>query len=283
MAFQPRIPVRFESADGSETLTFPLAGYQVEISQDMDTPAESLAGVDGQWDTLGEGEARLGAIAIRLSFEAVESAPEEVDAVVDEVRAKLRRFGQGKLWTVGRDDGGNDVERWTWMRATAKPTERWAAGDVLRKALTVSARGGPYWFEADEVIVDEEVESSPLSLNVDVPGTAPVYWMRMLITSESAAGFENLVIENLTNGYALTGSRSSASVDDVMRIDTERWAFEFSDDAGATWSDDYASWEEGPLQVAPFRLEGGQTNVLRLTCDGTPEYSFRLTFTPAWE
>ncbi|MCC6959233.1 MAG: hypothetical protein IT301_05250 [Dehalococcoidia bacterium] len=281
--YQPRIPTRFESSDGSEVLTFPLAGFTVDIDQDMDTPDENLSGVDGTWDSIGDGEAPLKPIVVRLSFEAVEEAPEDVDAIVDDVLAKLRRFGTGKLWTVGRDSLGADVERWGYFRATAKPSQRWRTGDVLRKQLLATFRGGPYWMGDTAEAVSEAVTDSPHTLAVVVPGTGPVYWMTIRVISESAAGFANVVIENLTNGYSLTGTRDAASADDIMRIDTEFQTFEFTDDAGATYSDDYASWTLGALQIPPFRLEGGQTNNLRITCAGTQDYTFEIDYYPVYE
>lgn len=278
--YQPRIPVRFESADGSEELSFPLAGFTLDIDQDMDTPDEKLAGVDGSWDSIGAGEATLRSITVRLSFEAVEDEPEDVDAVVDEVLSKIRRFGVGKLWTIGRDEAGNDVERWGWFRATGKPGQRWQAGDVLRKAMLATFRGGPYWMSDTE-----ESEGGALTgtdtFAIDVPGTGPVYWMVMTVRASSVGGFSNVVIENLANGYKLTGTRDAASADDVMRVDTEVQSFEFSDDDGGTYSDDFASWEYGALQVAPFRLEGGQINNLRVT--GVSDGVFALTYFPVWE
>lgn len=279
--YQPRIPVRFESADGTEVLTFPLAGFTLDIDQDMDTPDEKLAGVDGSWDSVGDGEATLRPITVRLSFEAVEDEPQDVDTVVDDVLSKLRRFGVGKLWTVGRDNLGADVERWGWFRATGKPGQRWRAGDVLSKGLIATFRGGPYWMSETQETAGGALAESPHTYAVNVPGTGPVYWMVMTITAAAAGGFTNVIIENLSNGYTLTGTRDAVGSADVMRIDTELQSFEYSADNGGTWADDFASWEYGALQVAPFRLEGGQVNNLRIT--GVPNGAFDLDYYPVWE
>lgn len=281
--YQPRIPVRFESADGSEELSFPLAGFTLDIDQDMDTPDERLSGIDGSWDSIGAGEATLRPIVVRLSFEAVEDEPEDVDAVVDEVLSKVRRFGMGKLWTIGRDENGNDVERWGWFRATGKPGQRWRAGDVLRKSLLTTFRGGPYWLGDTPEGVSEPVTTASHTFTVSAAGTGPVYWMVMRVTAHAPGGFAHFTIENLTNGYSLTGSRNAVSADDVMRIDTETQSFEYSADGGGSWSDDYASWAYGDDQVAAFRMEGGQDNLLRLTSDGEPNATFELEYSPVFE
>lgn len=281
--YQPRIPVRFESLDSVPVvLTFPLAGYSVDMDQGMDTPEEQVAGLDGSWDGVGLGAAALRPIIVNLSFEAYEDEPEDVDAVIDELNAKMHNIGLGKLWTVGRDSGGNDVERWSYFRATSKPRTRWRAGDSLRKQAVCQFRGGPYWFGDTAYTWDETITSSPVNVVLDVPGNAPAWWMVMRLRSNSSAGFEDVDLWNLTNGYRMTGTRNAGSADDEMRIDTERQVFEFSDDDGATYADDYASWSIGDTQVALFRLEPGE-NTVQVTCAGTPNFDFEGSLYPAWE
>ena len=276
-----RYASRFTRLDGTgEVAITGDSAYENQESQGYRAVLEPLAGQDYAYDHAGDAPWSKDVAQVAVRFELWGDTGPEVDAAFDAILGAIRNIGTGKLWSV--DEAGD--ERWCYAKLMGRLDDRYRGEQIHHKATAMRFAKLSDWFGDTAVEISETITTSPATVAVDNPGNGPVYWMEIRIRANTSGGFSNVTIENThpENGYTLTGTRDSASADDEMRIDGELQTFEFSDDDGDTYVDDYASWTIGSEQVAAMRFEpGGQD--LELTCAGTPNYDVEITFFPAWE
>lgn len=281
VAFQPRIPVRFESSDGNIVVTFPRAQYSLEQEQGLRVPAQAAIGANGVYDHLGIQSGAREPMIVRLAFAVWESDPWAVDVAADALMADIHRIGKGKLYAEGQDGVGGTLTRWTNARALQVPTLNWEAGAILWTEHVASWRCDPWWYASGQTIVTETVTAQGQQWTVTNPGDLDVMAVVIRIMANAAGGFTNPTLLNLTNGHQVRHIRTAADADSEVRIDSERHTAEWSVNAGGSYADDIANFELGAVQVAWMRLQPG-SNTFTYSDEGTPNADVEISFYAAF-
>jgi hypothetical protein len=249
MSFQPRIPTTFESTDGTTVLTFGVAEYEWDSAQPLYVPSVPLVGANYAYDQLGSAPPVKQNARETLRFVVYEDTPAEVDTAIDDLMAKCVSIGLGKLWLTASDGS----RRWAYARAAAMPALHWAAGDILRKAVSLDFDRSSDWYAASQTISSNDLASDPDTFTINNPTGSDIL---NAVVKLSGVWASPVTIENTTNGYGIVYSGDDgASSDDVVRFDAGTGRIDRSDDAGATWTPDYASY-------APFAA--GQVQIMIL-------------------
>lgn len=271
---------RFSSPDGSVNVDFPLDEYEWEQSQDLRVPISIVAGAHYGWDHRGTQTGLKAVARERVRFLEIDT-PAALDSSLDLLRGRLFQIGRGKLWTVGDDDS----ERWAWSRLASMPQLTLTVNDRVTQPVILEFLRLGDWQTPALVAVSQNVTTTSADIEVTNPGTSPQSFIVMRVRANTSAGFANWRVENLTNGYIIETNLVASSVDDELRIDTERPAIEFSDDDGVSYATAVANLViQGLPYVYPplaMILEPGG-NTLRMTSTGTPDYEFVASFYGAY-
>src|SRR5690606_32858568 len=125
------------------------------------------------------------------------------------------------------------------------------------------------------------IDASPENFTVVNAGTTIIRNAVIELRSLGVAGFQDLTLSSLANGDTFSSSRAAQGSNSILRIDCGRYSVQYSNDAGATWTDDYGNFSYGNQQVDFFRLVPG-TNLLRYEQGtGTPNLDIVVSFYPA--
>jgi len=273
MAYQPRIPTKFTSADGSTySFTFPTGDYEWESDAGLIVPTAQMPGAHFEYDLLEEREAPMRNPRESVRFAFRETTPTAVDTAVDAAFAGLHLGKRGKLWTI--DNAGD--ERWAVARPQGLMPLRWVAGDIFRIGASVDfARYSTWYHEALTTVGPENITASGQTWVVTNPGNAAVYNAVILVTGT----YEDFSIQNDTTGYAVGATVTGNSANDWTRFDAGARTAQFDDGgAGATYEDISPTTLAG--QVHLMVIAPG-ANTFRLTCPGTPNANVTITFYPA--
>jgi hypothetical protein len=246
MSWQPRIPTTFESIDGATVLTFGLAEYEWDSDQPLYVPSVPLVGANYAYDQLGLAPPIKQNAHETLRFVVYEDTPAEVDTAIDALMAKCVSIGMGKLWTTASDSS----RRWAYARAIAMPAVHWAAGDILRKAVSMDFDRSSDWYAATQTASANDIESDPDTFTITNPTGNSIY---NAVIKLSGVWASPVTIENTANGYGIVyNGDDGASADDVVRFDSGTGRVDRSDDAGVTWTPDYASY--APLAAGQVQI-----------------------------
>jgi hypothetical protein len=263
----------FKSADNSIVYTLPLEEGEWESSQGVRLALEPVVGADYAFDHHGYGPA-----PVDVARETYRVTPmgtgSELDTMVAEARAKCRRIGLGKLFTV--DEGGT-VERWAWARVGSMPSYRVSSRDFLRTPIVFDFVRESDWFDTALTTGSQLCDTSPESFTINNPGDLPTAFVVLRLRANASGGFTNPTISNTTNGYSIATTRDSVSANSELRYDSERDTVEFSDNDGSSYTPDNDLVTRGAAQVGLFRLEPGN-NSISVTMDGTPNSNLEWAF-----
>jgi len=277
VAYQPRIPEKFENLAGAQTYTFPVGEYEWQSSQSLRIPSVSLAGADYAYDLLltRPGLRTVSRERITLTIQA--TTPTLVDTAIDNMRAGLWLPGRGKLFTI--DNAG--VRRWAYARPESMPATSWRAGDIFRLRVDLTFARFEDWFKSSAESATTTAASTPKNFTVNNPGNAPVYVMTIRLRANGATGFTNPALVNNTNGYSWSSTRDAASANSELKVDTGRNTIKYSNDNGSSYANDLALFTRGATQVAYFRLDPGD-NELTYTDGATPDVDIQFDFYAAY-
>lgn len=260
---------KVEYAPG-QFLALPLYNAAQETSQGLNPLFIPMSGASYEYDAIGTGPATKSNAVERLSFLLLGDSGADINAQVDQLRAKLYVGGRLKVWTTGDefDEYGDpfETERWAVARITAMPEIPVGVRNYQSLPVTVSLNRGSDWAGEDPI------EPAPIavagSVVVNNPGTAPI--RDVVITIDGS--YSSLVITNTTNGKRLASSGSGSKIRfDAGRGAVERWN-------GSAWIGDYANFVRRTGQVHLMAIEPGD-NVLTISgatgtiaVDGYPKY-----------
>ena len=276
VAFQPRIPTKFQNAAGSAEFVFPLAEYSFEFEQGLLVPSGPQTGAHGSFDMLRDGEAPKGDSIIRLSFTAYDDTPQAVEVTVDEMLSKLHSYGRGKLWTKGLDSVGTEQLRWTRGRAMAMPQLSWQGGMVVSKRATVGFRCEPFWYGETALAGSPfTIASNPDTFSITNSGNAPIYNAVIIL----GGTYTNPVLRNTTNGYQVETATDGSSASHLVRFDAGRAAVEKSTNGGTSYTNDYANYVRASGQVHLMKLDVGQND---FEIEGCSSGTLAIDAYPAW-
>ena len=257
MSYQPRIPTSFSSRDGLTSVTFGLAEYEWESTQELYAPEAQLVGAHYTFDQLGTAAAKKQAAFETLRFVVYEDTPAEVDTEIDELCAKCVSIGLGKLWMTAADGS----LRWAYARALSLPALRWSAGDNFRKAVSLRFRRQSDWYDQAQTTVTTPVNE--VSEGFTISNTTGQDILGPVLTLYGVWSGTVTILNN-TNGYGIvyTGA-AGASNNDRVRFDAAANRVDRSADGGVTWTSDYSNFARySTAQVQQMILKTGDNNFI---------------------
>ncbi len=267
----PRHISRFESADGALSITLPMLEGETESAQEYRTAFEHAVGMNYAVDLHGALSAPLGVGQERLRAFVSGSTSIALDVEVDLLRRRLYEIGRGRLWSVGADG----TERWSWARCNSMPQMTVKSGIFQTMPVSIEFTRLSDWFAAIETSIVTTVSASPTSITITNDGTAPVRDIVFLLASRSTTGFSAPRITNGTTGETFVTTRVATSSTHRWRVDTGRYAVEYSTNSGTTWTNDYALFSTGSTQVGFMRLLPGPQVI---TITGAPTSTLTISF-----
>lgn len=288
MGYEPRRIEKFENLSGSVSVALPLFELEWESAQALRAPQAQPLGTSYSYDLLAGNPALFGAGAERVRCLLYESAgPSTVDSSLDTLMAGVWKIGVGKLFTI--DSGG--TRRWAYARVQSMPALTWRAGDILSKGVALDLLRLSPWLGTTAITSTRTVTTATDTYTVSNSGNLPATIIEVRFRSNSAAGFTNPKIENLTSVqtpfgsvlYTFESARDAVSSNGEVRLYTgspvEAPSVKYSNDNGSTYADDFAQITLPTVhRVLAFALAPGN-NSLKATIGGTPNVDVELT---AW-
>lgn len=255
MSYQPRIPTKFTTYDGSSSVfTFPLADYEWGSDQPVNAPTTPLTGANYEYDTLGDLPSPKKNATEHLRFTFRSTDPASVDTDVDAALAGIRAIRRGWLYT----QDANGVDRRAYARAVMLPSFSWQAGMIFKKGANVDFARSSDWYSVDEEYPDPiSIDSDDFTVTITNPGTERVYNSVITVKGPFAAPS----ITNDTNAYGVQSSRSAGDDSGQVRLDAGVNAVLYSTDTGGTFANDYANASLTGDQVQIMILEPGDNTI----------------------
>lgn len=271
----PRYLYRITNVNADEEFVFPLNMFEWDERQPMDVPITPVVGHNyGYYEPQEEG-GLVQPADNTVRFTLIEDLAADIDDMLDDLRAKSRRWGALKIWTKGADD----TLRWARATLSERPQAVITPDTVQVLPVNTGLKRFTEWFAEDEVVDIHTVIASGATFTVNNPGHLPVDSMVITLLSVSSAGFVNPVIDNLTNGYSFASLRDAAAINAMLRLNTDEPSVEFNAGSGST-SGDLANYVFPTAQhVLSFRLEPGD-NTIRYTGAGSPNLTIQFAFWP---
>lgn len=269
---------KFENLSGTISVVFPLYRYEYQPQQDMEAWTEQVIGLEMGYDALGSRLTRLGAAMDTVRFVLLADTAGAFDTSFDTLKSDCYRIGKGKLWTLGADG----TRRWAWARLTQFPEITVGQRNSSWAPMILGFSRFSKWYASAAIQSIQAVTATGFEWSVNNTGQIAVDLMTLRLRANTAAGITNPKITNRINGYVFESTRDSASVNDELRLDTERSAIERSVDDGVNYSDDFASYVWPALQqLGTFRLEPG-LNTIRYDGAGVVNLNVQFDFYPVF-
>lgn len=263
---------RFESRDGSEVVYFPRGEHEWDSSQPLRLANASVISASYAIDLLGHSVAAKDIATERIRYVVV-GTPAEVDAELDDEKSKLYEFGIGKLWSRSQDN----TYRWAWARVTDMPQISIGVKDNNIVPVVIGFVRYSDWYDAEPQIVQQTIVSTPENIVIDNPGSAQVSSIQIDLRANTAGGYHDPKITNLTTGEWFQIQGIAASANDYLRIIVQEYRIEYSPDDGSTFFSNYANFSLGPTQVGILRLVRG-TNTIQYENNGVPNVDLTFTY-----
>lgn len=288
MGYEPRRVEKWVNLAGTVTVNVPSYEVEWESAQGLRAPRAVVSGASYAYDLLGTNPALFDAGSERVRCLLYEpGGPTDVDDSLDDLMSGLWGMGLCKIYVV--DSAG--ARRWAYGRVQSMPTITWKAGDILSKGVSIDFVRLSPWLGETAITHTETVTASPDTFTVNNPGNLPATIVEVRFRSNSAAGFTNPKIENLTAVstpfgsvlYTFETARDAASINDEVRLFTgspeEAAAVEYSTNNGSSYADDFAQITIPTVhRVLAFALAQGD-NSLKATIGGTANVDIEIT---AW-
>jgi hypothetical protein len=269
-----RYLARFESTDGALVVTFGLNAYRWESDQAFRLALSPAAGADWAYDPAGKGRAPLDVAVERVSYLVRAATEAALETALAELRSRIARIGLGYL--IRRDSDG--TERRAFARPATMPVISRVPGSQVAQPVVLEFRRLSHWMATTATTGSTTVTSTPHTWTISNPGDLPCDAVVFRLRSNSAGPTTDPKLENLTNGYWWATTRDLTHAYHEIRIDTGRWAVEWSTNDGASYSNDWALASIGATQVGIMRLEPGSNSMRATVASGTPSYTLEWSF-----
>lgn len=265
----PPHPFKFTSQDLVIAQRFPTVDYEWEHTQPFRAPALTIVGASYQFDSLRQSVSPRDNAEEIIRFSIVKSCAADAQRARSALRTNLYRAGSGYLWLI---DASDKVYR-APARLMGMPEIR---GMLNERSLPTVCQFERFddWADPTLVTVNTNVNATPTTFSITNPGNIELSAMTITLISNSATGFIDPVLTNLTNGYAFSSSRDATSNQSRLRIDTARAAVEYSSDAGVHYASDWANFVNGTNQVDFFKLSPG-VNQITYSGGASPNLTIR--------
>lgn len=270
----PRLLEKFVALDGSLTYTFPTYFIEQQTSQGIYTPSSVAIGANYPYDLLGTKDGPLNEAVEAIAFDIMKPVGgTDIDAELDNMRSYCKRIGLGKLYIAD----AAAAERWSYARLSAMPSISWRTGDgFFQQHASLQFKRRSNWFDVAQSTPNSgAVVATPTTFTINNPGNARVYAVAIKLHANTAPGFNNPVIQNLSNGYSWSSTRTSTSIGDELIVDAGLNTVAFNG------IDDYTRFTRGSTQVAYFALEPGN-NSIQYSGGAAPNVTITFTFYGAY-
>lgn len=264
---------KFENLAATLSYTFHLRNYEWVSEQQLKTPVAAVAGANYVHDFLGTSPSPKNVSVERVRCLVKKATFAELETEIDNARAYCYRIGLGKLYVLNTDG----TRRWAYGRLESMPSVTVASPQGFFSPFIFQFIRVSDWFGTTATTGTRVATVTPDTFTINNPGSAAVDFAVIRFRANTAAGFTNPVLANLTNGYSISSTRDSASVDSELKIDCERMEVKFSSDNGVNYTDDWALATIAAIQVGLMRFEPGD-NTMRYTDGGTPNLNIEWSF-----
>ena len=271
----PRHIYKFVSSDGLTTATFPLARAEFESDQELRSALATAVGMDYAVDLHGSGRAPLDVATERARALLTGDDAADLDATADALTSAVLEIGRGQLWSIGADG----TERWAWARATHVPRPVVTYRSLRSAALTLEFVRLSDWYGATKTTITATLDSASEIVAITNPGNADARAITFLLEANAASGFATPAFSHPLTGESWSSTRTAANGNHALRVDTGRYTVERTTDNGATWTDDYAAFSAGAVQVGFMRFLPGTQSI---TITGCPNAALTIEFWPVY-
>jgi hypothetical protein len=265
--------VRFQSLDGSQVVTFGGAAYNWQTDEQFRLSLDSVAAADWAFDTWGTGVAPLAPAAERVSWLIRGATEAALETEYSAIRAKLLRIGRGYL--IRRDADG--TERRALARPAMMPLITRSPGQGLTLPVNLEFRRLSHWEALTPTTGSTTATTTSHAFTITNPGDVAVDAVVFRLRANSAGPTNDPSLANTTTGFTISTTRDLTNANHEIRIDTGRWAVEWSTDDGATYASDWQFASLGSGQVGMMRLVPG-ANSFTLTTGGSPNVTVEWSF-----
>lgn len=266
---------KFVSSDGLTTATFPLARAEFESDQGLRNALAPAVGMDYAVDLHGSGRAPLDTGAERVRALLTGDDAEDLDDTADTLTSAVLEIGRGKLWSIGADG----TERWAWARATHVPRPTVSYQSLRSAAIVLEFVRLSDWYGDTLVTVTATLDSASEVVAITNPGNADARAITFLLEANVASGFAAPSFSHPLTGESWSSTRTAANGNHALRVDTGKYTVERTTDNGATWTDDYAEFSTGAVQVGFMRFLPGTQSI---TITGCPDAALTIEFWPVY-
>ena len=209
-----RYPQSFESPDGSDVVLFPVHLLEYEPVESYRMTTAPIMG-DYAFDLSGSSPWRkaLAEENVRFTILARGNREQDADDQYDELVAKCRRIGRGKLWSLDAD--GN--RRWCYAKLSGKPSKQVSFERPYWMPVEATFQRFSDWYGATPVRAFAELALPTTELVVDVPGNRRTSNVSVRLRAKSrveASG--EMLIQDRQTGVGM--ARSTNTEGDVRSV-----------------------------------------------------------------
>jgi len=262
---------RFESVDGLTVATLPANLGEYESVQELRNALADAVGMDYAVDLHGTGKAPLAIGQERMRALLTAASDTALDTAADGLAAAIYAIGRGKLWRTAADGS----EQWCWARAAAIPRPVVTYQSRVSGAFICEFRRLSDWYAETETIETFALTGSPQTIAITNAGNTDARAVTFLLEADAASGFAAPSIAHPLTGESWSSSRTANNGNHALRVNTGTYRVERTTDNGANWSDDYAAFSTGAVQVGFMRLLPGAQS---LTVTGCPDSTLTISF-----
>lgn len=272
----------FSRRDGSDLVAFSRLDHEWTTAQALDVPVAAVAGADYGINLLGGGAMPKRPARERVRFLVRHDAGgQSVDEQVDGLRARLRRYGLGRLWMVVEGYGA-PARRWAWAQVVAMPEMTFGVRDREFVGVPLEFTRLSDWMAEAETVAVLGVGAPSGVLEVVNAGTADARAVVVELASAKAGGYQQPQVVNTTTGESVAVALNAGSASHRLRLDGGRMAVERSTDGGATWASAWGQTTLGPTQTGLLTLVPG-SNYIEVSSGGSPDMTMTVRFHAPFE
>lgn len=251
--------VRFEKADGSESVIFKSNRYEYEQQQALALAGMPLVGESYSFDNQGTQPAIKSNASERVRFMNL-GENDVIDDDIDNFK-RIVDWGIGKIITTGASG-----ERWAWGRPTDMPNLSFTVEQVYFAPIIMTfERSSDFYALAHDQSFDV---SNPSTIEVINLGNAnaldPVLIIKGPATNPKIVNSSVFLPGSSTLNYQVETTTDLAASTDWLKFDAQRNEVMLSHNSGVTWIDDAVNAVLQSGQVRMMLLKAG-SNLLVVT------------------
>jgi hypothetical protein len=274
-----RVAEKFTSLDGATSYTFPIDELEYAPSQGYREATAGVLGADYVHDFAGAAAWSKEPGSESVRFVIWGSSAADADSQFDTMASTLRKVGLGKLWVVT----AAGVRRWCYAKLRGRPSYMVNVEQFWNMPTEATFARLSDWFAENPTTGSQALSASPTNFTITNPGNARARAVTYRIRSDGATGFTDPTLKNNTLNQQVATTRDAAGANSELRIVSDRFAVEYSNDDGATYADDFALVTLPATQVGMLELAPGDNSFTYSQASGTPNSTLEWSFYAAYE